>query len=152
MYRLSLIIFCVTFFSCGNRSENDNSNLRNNLSYLNGKWSWRDKKNEETWWLTICLDSDNRKGSYNINMRQDDWASKTENKTESINSGNFIIEQGYDMYGDKAYVAKDSKNNHISFLITQLENKYATDWLLKIGDIQDQQFGEGMNKISNNCK
>ena len=127
------------------------STLKNNLSNLNGEWSWHDKKQDETYWLNICYNESSKSGTYKIQNKADDWGSNTNNQLHTISAGNFILSEGQDRYGDKAYVAKNTSNSNPVFVITQLENRFASDWLLRISVIEDDMFGQSMTKLSNEC-
>jgi len=127
------------------------STLKNNLSNLNGEWWWDDKKQDESFWLKICFNESDNNGTYKILKKADNWGNKNNNPLHTLKSGSFKLTEGKDRYGDKAYVAIDISNSTPVFLITQLENNLARDWLLRISVIEDDMFGESMTKTSNKC-
>jgi hypothetical protein len=137
--------------SFGNEDSYVTSSLKNNLSNLNGEWSWHDKKQDETYWLNICYNESSKSGTYKIQNKADDWGSSTNNELHTISAGNFILTEGQDRYGDKAYVAINTSNSSPVFAVTQLENRFASDWLLRISMIEDDMFGHSMTKLSNQC-
>ncbi len=127
-----------------------NSSLQNNLANLTGEWGWHDKKQEDNFWLTICFNQNSNTGTYKIQNKLDDWGGK-KNTLNTISSGSFSLGEGHDRYGDKAYVATDISTSNPVFAVTQIENKYAIDWMLRLSMIEDDMFGYGMSKLSNNC-
>jgi hypothetical protein len=126
--------------------------LKNNLENLNGEWSWKNSKEGEFWWIRICFNNETQTGTYQILQQYDNWGDDKNNKVESIDEGSFQLKEGYDIFGDKAYVGANTLNGNTAFLITQLDNNLAVDWLLRIRLVEKEQFGERMHKVSNKCK
>ena len=125
--------------------------LKNNLSNLNGEWSWKNTKEGEFWWLRVCFNSETQNGTYQILQQYDNWGDNNKNKVETIDEGSFQLKEGYDLFGDKAYIGVNTLNGNTAFLITQLDNNLAIDWLLRIRLVEKEQFGERMHKVSNKC-
>ncbi|MCF8430171.1 MAG: hypothetical protein K9G64_08575 [Bacteroidia bacterium] len=144
-----LLIYILYNVSISGKS-NINSSLQNNLANLTGEWGWHDKKQEDNFWLTICFNQNSNTGTYKIQNKLDDWGGK-KNTLNTISSGSFSLGEGHDRYGDKAYVATDISTSNPVFAVTQIENKYAIDWMLCLSMIEDDMFGYGMSKLSNNC-
>ena len=136
----------------GSDSSNISSSLKYNLSNLNGEWGYKNNKEDETWWLQICYNEDSKSGTYLLSQKYDSWGEGNNQKIKTVSEGPFTLVEGYDRYGDKAYIGKNTTNGNAVFAITQLENKYAVDWLLRISMIEDVMFGEHMSKLSNECK
>ncbi len=136
----------------GSDSSNISSSLKYNLSNLNGEWGYKNDKEDETWWLQICYNEDSKSGTYLLSQKYDSWGEGNNQKIKTVSEGPFTLVEGYDRYGDKAYIGKNTTNGNAVFAITQLENKYAVDWLLRISMIEDVMFGEHMSKLSNECK
>lgn len=126
------------------------SELKNNLENLQGVWFWADNKNDEKWFISICLTNIEQSGYCVITKHKDTWGGEKED-IMLVDESNFRLKEGYDIYGDKAYVGVSSQTGKTLFLVTQIENRYAVDWFLRISQIQDEQFGEGMIKIRNDC-
>jgi hypothetical protein len=126
--------------------------LINNLTNLNGEWSYHNTKQNENWWLQICYNDETKKGTYVLSNKSDSWGENKNQDIKTINQGSFDLIEGYDGYGEKAYVGRDVTMQKPIFLITQLENNYGMDWLLKISLIESDMFGEKMTKIGNECK
>ena len=126
------------------------SKLVNNLENLNGTWAWHDKKNDDTWMMILCTSKDGLSGSYKIGHMYDKWG-RTSSEIEVIDQGNFKLIEDYDRYRDKAYVAIRQENNHRIFVITQIENKFASDWMLRLCTVEEEMFGEAMVKLDNDC-
>lgn len=136
----------------GSDSSNISSSLKYNLSNLNGEWGYKNDKEDETWWLQICYNEDSKSGTYLLSQKYDSWGEGNNQKIKTVSEGPFTLVEGYDRYGDKAYIGKNTTNGNAVFAITQLENKYAVDWFLRISMIEDVMFGEHMSKLSNECK
>jgi hypothetical protein len=150
---LILLFFYIKFIGRPNASayESVSSSLRNNLANLNGEWSYHNQKAEEMWWLQICYSDKTRKGTYLLSQKNDSWGANKNRQVRIISEGAFDLVEGYDRYGDKAYVGKNTETGNAVFAVTQLENRYATDWLLRISLIEDDMFGEYMRKVKNEC-
>jgi hypothetical protein len=133
------------------QSEFLDDKLKNNLSNLNGEWSWKNTKEGEFWWLRVCFNNETQTGTYQILQQYDNWGDNKKNKVETIEEGSFQLKEGYDIFGDKAYIGVNTLNGNTAFLITQLDNNLAIDWLLRIRLIEKEQFGERMHKVSNKC-
>lgn len=127
------------------------SNLRNNLKNLNGQWYFHNDKEDESFWLQICFDDKSKVGTFNISQKYDNWGGKNTEKTKTLSEGQFNLIEGFDRYGDKAYVGQKKSGTPV-FLVTQIENNLSTNWLLRISTIEDQMFGAGMTKLSDDCK
>ncbi len=136
----------------GSDSSHISSSLKDNLSNLNGEWGYKNNKEDETWWLQICYNEDSKSGTYLLSQKYDSWGEGNNQNIKTVSEGPFTLVEGYDRYGDKAYIGKNTTNGNAVFAITQLENKYAVDWLLRISMIEDVMFGEHMSKLSNECK
>jgi hypothetical protein len=150
---ISYIIISYTIasgISNFNQKEKPNGSLSSGLANLNGEWHWHDKKQDESFWLLICT-NDGKSGTYQLYDKQDQWAQNKKVEPYLRESGSFILEEGYDLYGDKAYVGINKETNQRAFVITQLENKYSSDWMLRIARIEDDMFAEQMDKLSNDC-
>lgn len=133
-------------------SNNISSSLKYNLSNLNGEWGYKNNKEDETWWLQICYNGSAKNGTYVLSQKYDAWGEDKAPQLKTISQGQFTLIEGYDSYGDKAYIGRNITTGNSIFAITQIENKYAVDWLLRISMLEDVMFGERMSKISNECK
>ena len=150
MKKFIVVAVCVAFLlSCETATYNT---LKNNLGNLNGEWSYKNNKENETWWLRVCYNEETKSGTYVLSQKYDSWGDNTNSKVKTISEGPFRLIEGYDRYGDKAYVGENSTNGNSVFAITQIENEYADDWLLRISLIEDVMFSKGMIKVSNECK
>jgi hypothetical protein len=151
----SLVFYIyVSSFSTNfsSNSNNISSSLKYNLSNLNGEWGYKNDKEDETWWLQICYNESAKNGTYVLSQKYDAWGEDKAPQLKTISQGQFTLIEGYDSYGDKAYIGRNITTGNSVFAITQIENKYAVDWLLRIPMIEDVMFGERMSKISNECK
>ncbi len=143
------------FFGRYNPIFNSNEvtdNLQNNLGNLIGEWEYENKKEDETWWLQICYNEDAKNGTYVLRQKYDSWGENNDQKIKTVSEGPFTLIEGYDRFGDKAYIGKNNITGNAVFAITQIENRYAVDWLLRISIIEDVMFGKHMSKLSNECK
>lgn len=128
------------------------SELKNNLENLHGTWSWFNSKDAENWYLNICLsDKEQLTGNYALFQKYSSWGESKEPELKMISSGKFKIKEGYDYYGDKAYLGEDVDTKGLIFVINQLDNPYASDWHLRIGILQDIMFSKQMTKTNNDC-
>lgn len=125
------------------------STLENNLENLNGQWGYYNKNQHESWFLEINYDDATKSGSYILSQQNDRWGEDKNSEMTTIDKGIFNLVEGYDRYGHKAYVGENPKTNSSVFLITEIENKYAMDWMLRIRIIEEDMFGEKMYKINN---
>jgi hypothetical protein len=149
---LVLLYFFGRYNPLFSSSDKVTDNLQNNLGNLNGEWGYKNDKEDETWWLQICYNEDSKNGTYILSKKYDSWGENNDQKIKTVSEGPFTLIEGYDRYGDKAYVGKNSNTGNAVFAITQIENKYAVDWLLRISMIEDVMFGKHMSKLSNECK
>jgi hypothetical protein len=140
--------------SCGGGNNNSTitDTLKDNLQNLNGQWGFKNEKDDEFWQLNICYNNDSKTGTYVLKQKYDSWGKSEEQKINTVSEGSFSLAEGFDRYGDKAYVGNNSVTGNQVFVITQLENKYASDWSLRITMIEQDMFGEHMTKLSNECK
>ncbi|SEJ75215.1 hypothetical protein SAMN05216327_11893 [Dyadobacter sp. SG02] len=134
----------------GISSSEPSQELKDNLGNLDGTWAWESKKAESTYCLRICFDLNTKSGKYDLASLHEDWESE-KSKLSKIRSGKFELVNGYDKYGDKAYVGKDTESDKPMFVITLLDNPYASEWHLRLSMIEDEMFGHGMLKINNDC-
>lgn len=152
---LPSILLLLYFFGRYNpllSAEKVSDSLKHNLSNLNGAWFYKSDKQDEKWWLQICYDETSKSGTYVLSRKEDSWGGNSEPKIQTVSEGSFNLIEGYDRYGDKAYVGQKTSTSTPVFVITQIENKYAADWLLRISEIEQEMFGEHMSKVSNECK
>jgi hypothetical protein len=156
LFILPSILVILYFFGRYNSALNPNKvsdNLKNNLGNLNGEWAFKNDKEDETWWLQICCTEDAKNGTYILSRKPDSWGENTDDQqTKTVSTGEFKLVEGYDIYGDKAYIGKNKTTGNAVFAITQIENELAADWMLRISIIEDVMFGKQMNKLSNQCK
>ncbi len=147
---LSALIIASTFFtSCGGGSNELSSNLTNNLANLNGVWSYKNSREDELWMINICYNNDSKTGTYITKIIKEAWGGNKADTT-IVSEGDFILEEGYDVYGDKALVAKNtSSGGSQTFAIVRLDSD---DWNLEPLELQNEMVGGGMNKVSNECK
>lgn len=130
-------------------SNSISSTLENNLENLNGKWGYNNKKHQEFWFLDIHYDNITKSGSYVLTQKNDSWGDDKNSEKKTIDSGTFNLVEGYDRYGHKAYVGENPKSGISVFLITEVDNEYALDWMLRLCKIEQDMFGEKMLKYSN---
>lgn len=124
--------------------------LKDNLGNLDGTWAWESKKAESNYYLGVCFDLNTKSGKYDLATVREDWESE-KSKISKIRKGKFKLVNGYDRYGDKAYVGKDIETDKAMFVITLLDNPYGNEWHLRLSMIEDEMFGHGMLKINNDC-
>jgi hypothetical protein len=144
----------ITFISnkldiISNFNNSISSSLQNNLENLNGKWEYSNKKQHEFWFLEISYDDITKSGNYVLNQQNEGWGVNKSSKMRTIDKGSFNLVEGFDRYGHKAYVGENPDTNNSIFLITEVDNKYAMDWMLRLRIIEEDMFGEKMNKTSN---
>lgn len=152
MRKIATLLFIFLLLqSCQNFDQSPSSSLENNLGNLNGEWYWHNKKQQENWWLILCYDEKSKQGTYELWHKYDDWGSDKKNDLKKMDEGNFTLTEGFDMYRGRAYVGKKNSNGPNVFAITQIDNRYAVDWFLRLSTIEDEMFGEGMTKTSNSC-
>lgn len=142
----SLLVF-YTYGRIVRPSIEISSSLKNNLQNLNGLWGFYNEKEREHWSLQISYDLNTKKGNYVLSHKYDSWGENTKNEVKKVSEGSFVLVEGYDRYGDKAFVGRNTATNNPVFIITQLENNLADDWLLRISMIEDQMLGEHMIKL-----
>lgn len=146
---LSIIIISNQFNSLTIFSNSISSTLENNLENLNGKWGYNNKKQHEFWFLDISYDNSTKSGRYVLTLQNDSWGGDKNSEKKTIDTGTFNLVEGYDRYGHKAYVGENPNSGSSVFLITEVDNKYAMDWMLRLRIIEEDMFGEKMDKISN---
>lgn len=136
------ITITFIFVSCNTNTVSSKLNW-DDFSNLNGEWHWNDEKNDEDWRLDICYDEKEKTGTYKYSFKIQDWGDNTSNETHILSQGVFKLAQGYDRYGDNAYVGKNLNGVDV-FVITKYNH-------LKIVIIEDKMFGQGMIKVANEC-
>jgi hypothetical protein len=132
----------VTIFS-----NSISSTLKNNLENLNGKWKYYNKNQHEYWAIEISYDNTTKSGSYTLRQQYEAWGEDKNQETKTIDKGNFNLIEGYDRFGNKAYIGENPDTNSTVFLITELDN--TMDWMLRLRIIEPDMFGEKMYKTSN---
>ena len=146
---LGIILISNQLNSTSVFNDSISSTLENNIENLNGKWEYNNKKQNEFWFLEISYDESTKSGSYVLSQQNEAWGVNKNSEMRTIDKGIFNLVEGYDRYGHKAYVGENPKTNSSVFLITEIENKYAMDWMLRLRIIEEDMFGEKMNKINN---
>jgi len=149
----TLVLFLMTstiLISCRGGNTKLSKTLRDNLGNLNGVWSYNNTKEDELWNINICYDKDSKSGTYVIKKKRNAWGGNKED-IQVISEGSFILEEGYDVYGDKAYIGKNTSTGRGEFAIVRLDTKI-DGWALEPVELEREMLGSGMDKVSNECK
>jgi hypothetical protein len=146
---IGIIFISNQLNSVTNFSNSISSTLKNNLENLNGKWEYNNKNQNEFWYLEISYDDATKTGSYVLSQQNESWGVNKNSEKKTIDTGKFNLLESYDRYGHKAYVGENPNTHSSVFLITEIDNKYAMDWMLRIRIIEEDMFGEKMYKTSN---
>ena len=147
---VSFLLVSAICDSCGGGGNALSSELKDNLGNLSGIWSYTDKKEDELWNINICYNKDSNTGTYIIRKKRKAWGGNPE-EIQVISEGPFVLEEGYDVYGDKAYVGKNISTEHVAFAIVGLDRKI-DGWALEPVELEREMLGSGMKKVSNECK
>lgn len=138
-----VILLGVFFYFNSNKVSDD---LTGDLGNLTGRWFYKNVKEREIWSLQICYSDATKSGTYAMYYKYDNWGEHGSTGYKLRNQGQFTLIEGFDVYGDKAYVARDSQISSRPFVIRNLDG----EWELAFDDMQ---FGmDCMHKYSNECK
>lgn len=138
-----IILLGVFFYFNSNKVSDD---LTGDLGNLTGTWFYENVKEREIWSLQICYSDATKSGTYAMYYRNENWGEHGSSGSKLRNQGQFTLIEGFDVYGEKAYVARDSQISSRPFVVRNLDG----EWQLAFDDMQ---FGiDCMHKYSNECK
>ena len=126
-------------------------NLKQNLRNLEGNWTYFDNSQNFQYWVKICLDKNTLSGSYELfskdGYHDENWAGNKKTEIKLIETGNIVVEEGYDKYERKAYEIVNKDEHVVPFKITDLSD---SNWNLIMTMLEME--GKSMTKVSDDCK